>query len=252
MRTHKKAVILFSLLFSAVIFVDAQVFKGEIIGGFNLTQVDGDQQIGYRKFGAHTGVGVMLPFHFKTGSTDYPWAVSMEILLNQRGARKKNYYYGLNDTNANNLNFDLKKDAKFEYLLRLNYVSVPVIFHYTDKDKWVTLGVGFAYNRMFSVTELEYDVPQTYDTVQRLKPNDFTVLADVRFRIWQQLKFGFRFEYSMFSLRSRHFSGNIYKPFPETRKQYNNSLSFYLVFMLNEKKTEYPKKKEKIEKPYYY
>jgi hypothetical protein len=104
---------------------------------------------------------------------------------------------------------------------------------------------------MFSSTELEYDVPQIYDTVKRLNPNDITALVDVRFRIWQQLKFGFRFEYSMFSLRTRSFPRTIYT-LAETRKQYNNSLTFYLVYMLNEKKVEKTKKKEKIEKPYYY
>jgi hypothetical protein len=240
MITHKKSLIFFSLFFVALIFADAQVFKGEIIGGFNLSQVDGDQQIGYRKFGAHAGVGVMFPFELKE---KHSLALSMEILLNQKGAKKKNYYYKVPNTNFS--------DIKFEYLLRLNYVSVPVIFHYAEERSGLTFGVGFAYNRMFSTSELEYDIQQTYDTVKRLNPNDFTVLVDVRLRIWQQLKFGFRFEYSMFSLRTRHFPATIYKP-AETRKQYNNSLTFYLVYMLNEKRVEKPKKQERIEKPYYY
>jgi len=245
MRTHKKAIIFFCLFFAAAVFAHAQVFKGEIIGGFNLTQVDGDQQSGYRKFGAHAGVGVMFPFHFKKGNENYPWAVSMEILLNQKGAKKQNYYHNVTDTNL------VLPKGKYEYLLRLNYVSVPVIFHYNDRDR-LTFGLGIAYNRMFSSTELEYDIQQTYDTVKQINPNDFTALADVRFRIWQQLKFGFRFEYSLFSLRTRSFPPNVYKPYVETRKQRNNSLTFYLVFMLNEKKSGNTKKREKVEKPYYY
>ena len=239
MHRDKKSIIFFCLFFAAVIFADAQVFKGEIIGGFNLAQVDGDQQVGYRKFGAHAGVGVMLPFHFTTGSEDFPFSVSMEILLNQRGAKKRNYYYNIINT------------IKFEYLLRLNYVSIPIIFHYAEERSGLTFGVGFAYNRMFSSSEIEYDIPQTYDTVKRLNPNDFTVLGDVRLRIWQQLKFGFRFEYSLFSLRTRSFPATIYKP-AETRRQYNNNLTFYLVYMLNEKRVEKSKKREKTEKPYYY
>ena len=187
MYIHKKAVILFCLLIAVVISVDAQVFKGEIIGGFNLTQVDGDQQIGYNRFGAHVGAGVMLPFHFKKGSESNPWAVSLEILLNQRGARKKNYQYNHTDTNIAHLS-----KYKFKYSLRLNYISVPLMFHYTDKERF-TVGVGLSYSRMFSSTELEKDIAQTYDTVQRLNPNDFSALLDVRFRIWQQLKAGFRF-----------------------------------------------------------
>ena len=243
MFRNKKTAILLCLFSMMFIFANAQVFKGQIIGGVNLSQVDGDNQIGYRKVGAHAGVGAMFHFNFKKGAETKPWSLSMEILLNQKGARKRNYYYkdSLPDT----------PDGKFEYLLKLNYVSVPVLLHYTDKEKW-SFGLGFAYNRMFSVTELEYDVQQTYDTVNRLSPTDISVMGDVRFRIWQQLKFGFRFEYSMLSLRTRSFQKNIYQPSAETRQQRNNSLTFYLVYMLNEKKVDKEKKKERIEKPYYY
>jgi hypothetical protein len=233
------------LLFSSVILTQAQVFKGEIIGGFNMTQVDGDYEIGYKKIGVHAGVGVMFPFSFKRNREYKPWAVSMEILYNQRGARARNLNYNSQDTISG------FAQGKFRYLLRLNYVSVPIILHFTDSNKW-TVGVGLAYNRMFSSKEWEHGVLQTYDSVKRLNSNDFTILADVRFRIWQQLKFGFRFEYSLFSLRTRSsFPYSTTSP-TETRKQYNNNLTFYLVFMLNEKKVDRPKKKKKIEKPYYY
>jgi hypothetical protein len=244
MFISKKILFFVCILFSSIVLINAQVFKGEIIGGFNMTQVDGDQQIGYKKFGVHAGIGVMFPFSFRRNQENKPWAVSMEILFNQRGARAKNLNYSPGDT------INSYAQGKFKYLLRLNYVSIPLIFHFTDSGKW-TVGLGFAYNRMFSSQELEYGIPQTYDSVKRLNPNDFSALVDVRFRIWQQLKFGFRFEYSMFSLRSRHFFRTTNTP-DETRKQYNNSLTFYLVFMLNEKRVDRYKRKPKIEKPYYY
>jgi hypothetical protein len=244
MFVTKKILLLICISFSFIVLTHAQVFKGEIIGGVNMTQVDGDQEIGYKKVGAHAGIGVMFPFSFRRNQLNKPWAISMEILYNQRGARARNLNYNPSDT------INSYSQGKFRYLLRLNYVSVPIIFHFTDSGKW-TVGIGFAYNRMFSSQELEYGLTQTYDTVKRLNPNDFSVIADVRFRIWQQLKFGFRFEYSMFSLRSRHFNRtNTTKD--ETRRQYNNSLTAYLVFMLNEKKEVRHKRKPKIEKPYYY
>ena len=89
--------------------------------------------------------------------------------------------------------------------------------------------------------EIEYDILQTYDTICRVKPNDLLVFVDVRYRIWQQLKIGFRFEYSIISMRTRHFQATTYYD-EQTRKQRNNSLSLYLVYMLNEAKIE--KKKE--------
>ena len=224
-------------------FCQAQVFKGEIIGGINLTQLDGDYQIGYQKVGVHAGIGVMLPFNFVKDREKKPWSVSMEILYNQRGVREKNYNYDPNIVNA-------ATKVKFDYLLKLHYVSIPVLLHYTDKE-FLSFGIGFGYNRLFNVSEIEWDVEQTYDTVKRLSPNDFSVMADIRIRIWQQLKFGVRFEYSMFPIRKRHFPKTIYHD-EENRKQYNNTLTFYFVFMLNEKKSDTKKKKEEMERRYYY
>jgi hypothetical protein len=216
----------------------AQVFKGQIIGGINISQLDGDYQIGYQKVGAHAGIGVMFPFNFVKGRENKPWSVSMEILYNQRGVREPNYNYQKDKTQADS-------EVKFDYMLKMNYISVPILLHYTQKE-FISFGIGFGYNRLFSVSEKEWDVEQTYDTVDKFNPNDFSVMADIRIRIWQQLKFGVRFEYSMFSLRTRHFSDK------NSRKQYNNTLTFYLVFMLNEKKSDTKKKREEIEKPYYY
>jgi hypothetical protein len=167
----------------------------------------------------------------------------MEILYNHRGVRERNFNYDPNN------NIPATR-AKFDYRLNLHYVSVPVLLHYTDKEI-LSLGIGVGYNRLFHVSEKEWDVEQTYDTVKRLSPNDFSVMADVRIRIWQQLKFGVRFEYSMFSLRTRFFHSNSYHT-AGYRKQYNNTLTFFLVFMLNEKRSDTKKKKEDINKRYYY
>lgn len=243
MNIIRKNIIITCCFLSICCFCQAQVFKGEIIGGVNLTQLDGDYQIGYQKVGVHAGIGVMFPFNFVKGREKKPWSLSMEILYNQRGVREKNYNYDPSSP-------FIATQAKFDYLLKMHYVSVPILLHYTDKE-FMSFGIGFGYNRLFNVSELEWDVQQTYDTVGRLSPNDFTVMADVRIRIWQQLKFGVRFEYSMFSLRTRSFNKTAFHEAGD-RKQYNNTLTFYLVFMLNEKKSDTKRKKEEIERRYYY
>lgn len=230
-------------LFLTGYFCQAQVFKGQIIGGINLTQLDGDYVVGYQKVGAHAGVGVMFPFNFVKGREYKPWSLSMEILLNQRGVRKPNYNFHRDSSLAN-------YNTKFKYLLKMDYVSVPILLHYTDKE-FISVGVGFAYNRMFNVSEMEHDIVQTFDTVDRFRPNDFSAMVDVRLRIWQQLKFGVRFEYSMFSLRTRYFHQSIFYN-AGSRKQYNNTLTFYLVYMLNEKKSDYKRKDEQLNRRYYY
>ncbi len=69
----------------------SQVFKGEIIAGANVTQYDGDEMYGFRKAGANVGLGVMFPFNFRKGNENKHWALSMEILFNQKGSHNKNY-----------------------------------------------------------------------------------------------------------------------------------------------------------------
>ena len=239
----KKIFCLIVFLSMGMLYCYAQVFKGQIIGGINITQLDGDYQIGYQKAGAHAGIGVMLPFNFIKGRENKPWSASMEILYNQRGVRERNFNYDPNSILS-------ASQAKFDYILKLHYISIPVLLHYTYKE-FAGFGIGFGYNRLFKSSEIEWDVEQIYDTVGRLNPNDFSVMADIRIRIWQQLKFGVRFEYSMFSLRTRYFHENKFRKAGD-RKQRNNTLTFYLVYMINEKKSDYKKKKEEVNKPYYY
>ena len=222
-----------------------QLFKGELLAGGNLSQVEGDMVKGYKKLGFCGGVGLQFPFHFSSASATKPWAVSMEIFFAQRGARERNPNYNPKDTM-----FKYVTQYKFKYLLKTNYVCMPFMLHYTDKERY-TIGMGLSYNRMFNASEVEFDVPQTYDSVDFLKPYDFMYVLDLRCRLWQQLKLGFRFEYSLLSLRTRTFSKAVYHE-ERTNKQYNNTLSLYLVYVFNEKKTNSAEKEKKKEKRYYY
>ncbi len=59
------------------------------------------------------------------------------------------------------------------------------------------------------------------------------MLVDLQIRIWQRLKFNFRYEYSMVPIRKRTFY-NRYDTETFDRKQYNNVLTFRLVYVINE------------------
>jgi hypothetical protein len=222
-----------------------QLFKGELLLGGNASQVEGDMVVGYKKVGFCGGLGLQFPFHFNSESATKPWMLSMEIFFSQRGARQRNYNYNLADTTP-----EPSTKYKFKYLLQTNYVCLPLMLHYTDKEKF-TIGTGLSYNRLVAFPkEIEFDVVQTYDSVAALHSYDLMYVLDLRVRIWQQLKAGFRFEYSLLSLRTRTFQETNYHGV-ETRKQYNNTLSLYLVYVFNEKRTN-PDDKKLKEKIYYY
>ncbi len=245
MKFLSKLILVTICIVTSINIVEAQRFKGEIMAGVNFNQIDGDMVVGYKHIGAKAGIGAMLPFSWKKYNTEKPWALSMEILYNGKGARERNFNYLLDSSSSNFF------DGKFKYKMNLDYISIPIMLQYYDKNTWA-IGVGLQYSRLVNSKEIEYDILQTYDTIPPVKPNDLLVFVDVRYRIWQQLKIGFRFEYSIISMRTRHFQATTYYD-EQTRKQRNNSLSLYLVYMLNEAKIEKKKEeKKKLDRTYYY
>lgn len=206
---------LFALLMIVQKSVVAQVIKGEMIAGFNLAQVDGDEVYGYKKPGLQLGLGAMIPIAKK-------WDISLETIYNEKGANQKAQY------RSDSLNG--------AYKLMLNYVEVPVLVHFTDKD-FITVGSGFSWGRLISAKEFEHGV-QTQTTAQNnvYSPNDFNVLLDLRMRIYQRLKFNFRYQYSVTKIRNREFTtlnGTVW-----SRNQYNNLLTFRLVYVFNEERSQ--------------
>lgn len=199
------------VLMACPVALQAQIIKGEVMAGFNLSQVDGDLVYGYKRIGGNLGVGAMIPVKKN-------WDVSLETSFNQKGAYQKPQYL------ADSLNG--------AYELRLNYVEVPVLLHYTDKE-FITVGAGISWGRLVGAKEYEHGrrTPTTATNgVYNL--NDYCVLLDLRMRIIDRLKFNFRYQYTLASIRTREFTDLSGKT--ETRKQFNNVLTFRLVYVFNE------------------
>jgi hypothetical protein len=236
----KKLVLSFIFLFfSFVISLDgySQRILGAVSAGMNLSQVDGDEVYGFHKVGLNIGPSIIIPF----GKTK-KWSVTMELLFSQLGSRQKEQY--LNDTIYDSTTTDYY-DA---YKLKLAYVQIPLMIHFTDK-KIVAGGVGLLYGQLVSAQEWEdYNDSRGYfKTETNLRSpytlSDLEVLVDIRLRLYQRLWFNFRYSYSVFPIRTRTFTNPIYKDVTETRKQYNNVLTFRLTYILNEEINKKGKKK---------
>ncbi len=189
----------------------AQRFKGAVMGGLNMSQVDGDEVYGYHRFGGHLGAAAILPIN--------NWDITLEVVFNQKGAYQKPQY------DADSLTG--------EYDVRLNYVEVPVLVHYTDKE-FITGGVGLSWGALVSSSEIEHGglQPPYTDQVQ-FNRYDLNFLADAQIRVWKRLKFNIRFAYSMIPIRERLFENPFRDPW--TRKQYNHMWTFRLVYVFNER-----------------
>lgn len=191
------------------VVITAQVMQGAFNLGINATQVDGDEVYGYHKVGLHIGPSVSIPFN--------SFSFSLETIFNQKGAYQK-------ATRPHELN----KDSG-QYFLKLNYVDIPVLLHYTDKDI-VTVGAGVSWGRLVYIREKEHGKETRTNTLSNTyDKNDWNVLVDIKFKPIKKIDFlfvGVRYAYSMRKIRERTFLNG------EVRQQYNNLLTFKTIWLL--------------------
>ena len=212
--------LLLRIIFAFVLFAFAgntysQRIQGVLIGGFNTTNVQGDDVFGFHKVGLNAGAAAFIPFGDK-------WSVSLETSYSEKGA-----YHA---EGGRGMDYTLKHDYN-EYKLVLNYVEVPILIHFEDK-KFLKAGTGFSYGRLIEVKEWEDGVRMATTTLTDgpYELNDFSWIFDVQIPIYQQLRFDARYSFSMFKIRERY-----YYNADETRKQYNQVLSFRVMWVFNEK-----------------
>lgn len=189
----------------------AQRIRGGITLGVNVSQVDGDEVYGFRKFGFHGGAVGTLPLK-------HNFLFTLETLYSQKGANQP------------------KRTSSYrQYRLELDYVEIPLLIQYNDKDLF-TIGAGFAYSRLVSVKEWEKGIRTSTTLFGKNAPYDradYLALIDLKFRIYKRLSMNVRYQYSIDKIRVAQFSDD-FQQHSWKRKQYNNNLTFRLAYMFNE------------------
>ena len=192
--------------------------------GVTASQIEGDYLKGFKKWGFTAGVGAQLYL----GRTDR-WSLSMEADFAQRGASEYNH------------------GAEVPYNIKgmtLDYIDVPLTFHFTDPWGGITVGVGLVYSRLirqphgtlsFSPTYVE---PDTTDLT--FLRNDLAVAGDIRFTVWRNLMLNLRMQYSIIPVKRNwtfveHTSANDSNPPIVTVNDcYNFSVAVRLIYMLGD------------------
>lgn len=260
-RLYKILIFIFVTIISTS--VEAQIVKGEIFAGAHITQVDGDECYGFRKFGVHAGAGALVPV---TKWMD----IGLEVIYSQKGARKR-------DTLSSSSTFART------YKLNLDYVEVPLMIYFTDKNRY-SLGVGVSYGRLVRLVEEEngigtgikmgngnlsfkegyetdFDITRVKDVdgyrdgtgvldIDKLgfdinqvensdsyKPHTCNIIGAVKIRIWQGLHIEARYEYSLAKLRTRVFyrdQNQLTEPII-IHRQYNNCITLRLVYVFEKR-----------------
>lgn len=219
---------------------NAQVIKGGVILGGNLSQVDGDRAYGFKQLGFNVGATAIMPFTEK-------WSLSIETIFSQEGAYQKETNVskdyalpinGLSDTST------FFADITNYYNLRLNYVRIPVLVHYNDRR--ISIGAGFQYGRLVYVKENNritpsdpsFALPEYYDLDKFSNKNDLSVIADIKFRIWSGLYINARYSYSLIPIRKVNMvfvDTNTNELWADELKQYNNTITLRLMWVFNDK-----------------
>lgn len=190
-----------------------QRFRAGLIAGLTASQIDGDDSYGYNKLGLQAGVRTAALLGKRTEA-------SVELLFAQRGAR--------NELLPNNINPN-------NFALTLNYVEVPLQFHYKDwfvdddEDGFyrVVVNGGFSYGRL-----INYRVSDDLSFIEVVAPfvekNDFNYLLGAT--VFANRHLGF-------TVRISRGIGFIYNPAkydtpPSAKKWYSHALYFQAVYML--------------------
>ena len=173
----------FFLLFSILLAANpaqGQRFRANLHGGFNLSQIDGDQLAGYNQPGIGGGIQTNVVLNER-------WEWSLGISYAQQGARKNSF-----STNAALRN------------IRLNTIEVPLMIHLNE---WkFQIGTGIAFNRLISariIDDAGADVRNLYD----LQDNHFSGMVEARVFLKENTGFGIRWYKNLFNLRQDRASG---------------------------------------------
>lgn len=183
-----------------------QRFKVTAMGGFNVSQIDGDNYQGYDKAGVNVGLeaGIIFTRRFQ---------VNMGLMFTQKGSKataeqfQKNFIFR---------NFDL----------RLNYVEVPFLLHYKIKyiDKGRSrrsfyrfgLDAGFSFGRLLKISLTE-SLPPNFNPnnppsgtreyfrnlVDGFNKNDFALVVGVRWYFQKNVGISLRQSFSVNKLYER-------------------------------------------------
>ena len=184
----------------------AQRFEGGVLVGLNASQVDGDNYSGYRK------PGIALGGYVQTNLSRTIYA-GMELKFAQKGSR----------------NIDsLATDGQIKYIMRLNYVDLPVYLGFRTSER-ISLLVGVSPGYLISGREYN-DYGRLPEQDQKaFSEFDLEGLLGFRFQFTKRLFVDLRGAYSVLPIRKQKGDPLWYW----RSNQFNNLLSTTVLYRLD-------------------
>ena len=184
----------------------SQKFEGGVLVGLNASQVDGDNYSGYHK------PGVVLGGYVQTNISRTVYA-GMELKFAQKGSR----------------NIDsLATDGQIKYIMRLNYVDLPVYLGIRTSER-ISLLVGVSPGYLISGTEYNDYGKLTEQDQNAFSEFDLQGLLGFRLQLTKRLFVDLRGAYSVLPIRKQKGDPLWYWK----SNQFNNLLSTTVLYRLD-------------------
>lgn len=199
----KKIIIVIFIVFGAFVS-NAQFFYGGFRAGLNGSQVSGDQLSGFDKFGLHGGLYAGVKLNQKS-------RLQVEMLYVQKGSRQ---------------NAKPDKGIYSSYLLRLNYIELPLIFIWRGNSYFEIEG-GLSYGSLMSNTDVEWDENGLMPGMSPFNKYEISVQLGFNYLLNENLRANFRLNNSILPVRE-HSGGATYRL---NRGQYNTVLMLGMNYL---------------------
>ena len=186
----------------------AQRFQGGILGGFNASQVEGDNFKGYHK------PGILAGFYVQT---DFAPAVfgGMEIKYSQKGSRKK---------------IKPKDPEPEKYIMRLGYVDIPVFVGFRTSDR-SSLIAGASAGYLIHAAEFDEYGKFVEEDQNAFNNFDLQPFFGFQFDMLDQVKLDLRIALSVLPVRGQ--PGEDATSYYWLNNQFNNVISLALYYRLD-------------------
>ncbi len=184
----------------------AQRFEGGVLGGLNASQVDGDTYSGYHK------PGVVLGGFVQTNLSRSVYA-GMELKFTQKGSRNRD---------------SLATEGQIKYIMRLNYVDLPVYLGVRTSDK-ISFFFGMSAGYLISGNEFNDYGKFPPEDQHEFNSIDYQGLFGFRFQFTKRLFVDLRGQYSVVPIRKQ--SGNALWYWKSN--QFSNVLSTTVLYRLD-------------------
>lgn len=185
----------------------AQRFEGGVIGGFNAAQVDGDFYKGYHK------PGVALGGYVQTNLSRTVFA-AIELKLMQKGAR-----------NIDSLAID---PQQIKYIMRLNYVDMPVYLGFRTGER-ISMLIGISPGYLLSGNEYNDYGKFPAEDQHPFNSIDLQAILGFRLQLTHRISVDVRGAYSLIPIRKQPGKEIWYWK----SNQFNNLLSTTLLYRLD-------------------